>query len=289
MAARVTTIAAQKGGVGKTTVTVQSCLAAKLKSNARVLLIDVDPQCNSSNGLVEQEQRENSPYTVASMLYSDGVSVTPITGKYGIDVIPGDDGINAFPQELSDRAFSDLLKKLSTTPDLSANDVINEVVANQLFAFAKNVSILQNEYDYIFIDVPPSFLGLPLVSSLCAATDVIGLLEPTKYSSDVIGGFIEKVTSIKNDYNPSMSFHGFIINKFRASSTRHKQRVELWQEELGELLISSPIKINSWIEDRTEDSEPVFRDIKNSHQRMGSTMLLSAIEEVFPELGGVKS
>lgn len=289
MAARVTTYAAQKGGVGKSTILIQSCFIARLKLNARVLLIDVDPQCNSSGVMLDEGQLEQNHSTVASMLYSDDISITPLKGKYGIDVIPGDDGINAFPQDLTDGAFSELLSRIDSIGQDSANHVIQEVVDNQLIAFARNVDSLRDQYDYIFIDVPPSFLGLPLISSLCAATDVVGLLEPTKFSSDVVSGFIDKVSSIKENYNPEMIFHGFIVNKFRGTSKRHKERVLEWQKELGDNLIADPIKVNSWIEDRTEDGEPVFQGIKNSHQRSGCVSLLNAIIEVFPEFEESKS
>jgi len=284
MAARVSTMAAQKGGVGKTTLLVQSCFLARLKFNYRVLLIDVDPQCNSSDLLLEDGQLVQSDSTVASMLYGNDVDFKPIKGKFGIDVIPGDDGINAFPQDLSDGAFRDLLSEIDVLAIDSANKVIQEVVDNQLIAFAQNVNSLREQYDYIFIDVPPSFLGLPLISALCAATDVVGLLEPTKFSSDVVGDFIDKVTSIRENYNPLLNFHGFIINKFRRTSKRHKQRVELWEQELDDdLIIAEPIKISSWIEDRTEDGEPIFQGITNSHQKACSMNMINAITAVFPE------
>jgi chromosome partitioning protein len=288
MAARVTTFAAQKGGVGKTTILIQSCFLARIKFKAKVLLIDVDPQCNSSDLLLEDGNLVTSQSTVASMLYSKNAVITPTKGKFGIDVIPGDDGINAFPQDLTDGAFKELLSKIDILAIDSANHVIQEVVDNQLIAFAENVNSLRDQYDYIFIDVPPSFLGLPLISAMCATTDVIGLLEPTKFSSDVVGDFIQKVTSIKESYNPTMNFHGFIINKFRGTSKRHKERVELWQNELGDELIANPIKIASWIEDRTEDGEPIFEGFTNTHQKSSSTNLVAAITTIFPEFGEVK-
>jgi cellulose biosynthesis protein BcsQ len=171
----------------------------------------------------------------------------------------------------------------------SANRVIQEVVDNQLISFAKNINNLRENYDYIFIDVPPSFLGLPLISALCAATDVVGLLEPTKFSSDVVIDFIDKVTSIKQDYNPLLDFHGFIINKYRLTSKRHKERVKLWEEELDDgLIISEPIKMASWIEDKTEDGEPIFKGSTHSHQKSAAMNMINAITSVFPELKGDK-
>ncbi len=283
MAARGTTFAAQKGGVGKSTLVIQSCFMAKLKADARVLLIDVDPQCNSAGVFLDEEQLESEHHVVSSQLYADSPSLVPIKGRYGIDVIPGDDGINAFPKDLTNGAFLELLSRIDIKQEDEANVIIQEVADNQLIAFAENVQQLSEQYDYIFIDVPPSFLGLPLISSLCAATDVVGLLEPTKFSSDVVGDFIDKVTSIKESYNPSMKFHGFIVNKFRGTSRRHKERVDLWGKELGEMLLAEPIKVASWIEDRTEDGEPVFTDVKNQHNRTGSDSLTNAICRVFPE------
>jgi chromosome partitioning protein len=283
MAARVTTFAAQKGGVGKSTLIIQSCFMAKVIAGARVLLIDVDPQCNSAGVFVDEEQLAADNFTVSSQLYGECGDISPIKGRYGVDVIPGDDGINAFPKDLTNGAFLELLSRIDIKKEDEANRIIQEVADNQLIAFAENVKRLRDTYDYIFIDVPPSFLGLPLISSLCAASDVVGLLEPTKFSSDVVGDFIDKVTSIRETYNPSMTFHGFIVNKFRGTSSRHKDRVDQWSSQLGHLLLSDPIKVASWIEDRTEDGEPVFTEINSRHRKAGSEMMTNAIRTVFPE------
>lgn len=284
MAARVITNAAQKGGVGKSTFTIQGALFAKLKLNARVLLIDVDPQCNSSGVFVTHDQISDNPQSVASLLYTENIDVTPIIGKHGVDVIPGDDGINAFPQDYTDGAFAELISKLAKADDNSANEVIREVVDHQLVAFAQNIARLQEQYDYIFIDVPPSFLGLPLISSLCAATDVVGLVEPTKFSSDVVGSFIDKVEQVRSQFNHDMTFHGFIINKFRPTTVRHKERVAVWQKEYPDFFMGTPVKVNAWIETCTEDGQPVWRGANNSSRRDGAKTLLLALGKVLPNI-----
>ena len=121
MAARVTTFAAQKGGVGKSTLVIQSCFMAKLKADARVLLIDVDPQCNSAGVFLDEEQLESEHHVVSSQLYADSPSLVPIKGRYGIDVIPGDDGINAFPKDLTNGAFLELLSRIDIKQEDEAN------------------------------------------------------------------------------------------------------------------------------------------------------------------------
>ena len=284
MTARVSSYVAQKGGVGKSMTTVQSCLLTALKLKKRTLLIDIDPQKNSSGVFVSSEDIENNPDCYASLLYMQNYEVKPIKGKYGIDVIPGDDGINAFPQDLTDDAFANLLNRLAKNEKATANDVIKEVVDLQLVAFASNVQKLREHYDYIFIDTPPSFLGLPLISALCACTDVVGLLEPNKFSSDVIEGFIDKVNTIHEEFNPEMIFHGFIINKFRGSSQRHKKRAAEWIAEYPDFFVADPIRINSWLEDCTEDGEPCWKLANNSNRRAGAKSLLNAIATIIPEI-----
>ncbi|MFT5162448.1 MAG: chromosome partitioning protein [Alteromonadaceae bacterium] len=285
MVARVICFAAQKGGVGKTMSTVQAALLTAVRIKKRTLLIDIDPQRNSSGVFLTPEQIQDSSTCCASLLYTKDYVITPTPGKYNIHVIPGDDGINAFPQQdLTDDAFATLIDSLKNNTNFCANDVIKEVVDQQLIAFATNVQKLREDYDFIFIDTPPSFLGLPLLSGLFASTDVVGLLEPNKFSSDVISGFIEKVATVHDQYNPEMTFHGFIINKLRLNSSRHKSRVENWMSTFPDFFLSEPVRINSWLEDCTEDGEPCWIGANNQHRRTGANLIINALSSVIPEL-----
>ncbi|GHG06965.1 chromosome partitioning protein ParA [Thalassotalea marina] len=278
--------AAQKGGVGKTLFSVQGCLIAAVHKRAKVLLIDVDPQKNSSSTFCDPEMLAVNTDCYSSLLFTEEPELTPLKGMHGIDVIPGDDGINSFPQDLTNDAFAELIERVagSKIGDINANDIIADVVDRQLVSFAKNIKQLKKQYDYIFIDTPPSFLGLPLISGLCAATDVVCLVEPNKYSGDVIENFISKVNEIHEKYNDELKFHGFMINRFRGNSNRQKERVQLWMKEYGEHFIGEPIKINSWLEDSTEDGEPVWVNANNANRKAGAYSLLSNFFIVFPEL-----
>lgn len=282
--ARIVCVAAQKGGVGKTTVGIQGSLVTSLYLGRRTLLIDVDPQCNSSNALIEQAQKTDNPDCIASNLYRQGTNVIPIKGKHGVDVIPGDDGINSFPQDLNEEAFANIVARLSGDLTVSVNEIIQEVVDVQLISFAENIQKFAPNYDYIFIDVPPSFLGLPLISALVASTDIVGLVEPNKFSEEVIESFIQKVDLIHDKYNPELTFHGFIINKLRATSARHKERAKQWMEQFPDFFLGNPIKMNSWIEESAEDGEPVWRNTTNNHRKTGAKNLIVAMSDFLPEL-----
>lgn len=285
--AKVYVMAAQKGGVGKSSLIIQSSLICSTYLKKKTLLIDLDPQNNSSLRFASKNKIENHKGATAESLYENVVSYNPIKGEYGIDVIPGSDQINTFPIDMQDNLLQLIIDEFKnekkSLDDLTANQIIQKTVEKQVLSFVKNINHLRKEYDYIFIDVPPSFLGLPLISALSVATDVIGVLNPDIFSAEVLPSFIQKVMEIKKDYNNSLRLRGFMINNVRGNSPVHMNRVKEWTEELGEQLIGAPIRVSTWVEECSAEGKPVWMKYPSSHKQSAIT-LLNTIACAFPEV-----
>ena len=279
--ASVYVVAAQKGGVGKTSIVIQGSLICSTYLEKKTLLIDLDPQNNSSLRFVDKHKIKNHKGLTAEKLYEDNTSFEPIKGDYDIDVVPGSDKINTFPIDMQDNLLQIIIDEFKTEKEafneLTANQIIKKTVEKQVLSFVKNVNELRGMYDYIFIDVPPSFLGLPLISALSVATDVVGVLNPDIFSAEVLPSFIKKVSEIKKDYNNSLRLRGFMINNVRGNSPTHKVRVEEWTKELGNQLIGEPIRVSTWIEECSAEGKPIWMKYPSSHKQSAINVLKTII------------
>ena len=142
MTARIIAVTNQKGGVGKTTTTV-NLATALAASKRRVLVIDADPQGNASTGFgLDPDDRQHDLYQLMSGAINIDTAIHPTLVK-GLMVIPSTGDLSAIEIELSD--YEDREYRLKA--------IIDEVI---------------EDYDYVFIDCPPS-LGLLTVNALSAA------------------------------------------------------------------------------------------------------------------------
>ena len=140
MSARVIAVSNQKGGVGKTTTTV-NLATALAASRRRVLVIDADPQGNASTGF-GVEDRAHDLYHLLAGVVDINTAIRPSTVK-GLSVIPSSNALSAAEVELSELEEREFRLKA----------IVDEV---------------RDDYDYIFIDCPPS-LGLLTINALSAA------------------------------------------------------------------------------------------------------------------------
>lgn len=185
--AKIVAIANQKGGVGKTTTTINlaAALAAKRK---RTLLVDSDPQGNASSGLgVHTQKLEKQLYHV----YTGDHEIEDVivsTSVKNLDVLPS--GIDLVAAELELIAMSSREKRLQS--------FLLRVVEN---------------YDYILIDCPPS-LGLLTVNALTAANSVLIPMQCEYFAMEGLAQLVNTIRSVKKSYNSGLFVEGLLLTMF---------------------------------------------------------------------------
>lgn len=261
----------QKGGVGKSTHSTLASIHAA-KRNKKVLLIDLDPQNNSSSTLLDGVS-DSETITSADLFKSETDLNNLSIGKYKIAVIPASPDIELLPQ-LTDESIN-----CQVTNATEANNLINHVRDQVLYNFVVNVTELKKQFDCIVIDTPPSFLGLPLTAALCVVSDLYLLVSPSKYSSDVVQKYLDKIQQIK-PVNPNLHINGIVINKYNANSTVQKPILQQWQDNHGDL-IKVVFPEASWIEDCGSTGRYVTEGANNETRRRIAKMTVEFFETVW--------
>ena len=176
---KIIAIANQKGGVGKTTTSVN--LAASLGVlEKKVLLIDADPQANATSGLgIDVEQVEVGTYQLLEHTSSAEECIIP-TSAPNVDIIPAHIDLVAIEIELVDKTNREMMLRKALEP-------------------------IKDEYDYIFIDCAPS-LGLITLNALTAANSVIIPIQCEYFALEGLGKLLNTIKSIQKIHNADQMF-----------------------------------------------------------------------------------
>jgi chromosome partitioning protein len=196
---KVVAIFNQKGGVGKTTtnINLSSCIAERGK---KVLMIDIDPQGNSTSGIgIDKTTLENSIYDVIinGVEPSKAVLPTQIDNLYII---------------ASDVQLAGAEIELTTVSD-------REVKLKHI------INSLRDDFDYIFIDCPPS-LGLLTVNALAAVDSVLIPIQCEFYALEGVSQLMKTIKLVQNNLNPNLKIQGVVLSMFDGRTNLSIQVVE---------------------------------------------------------------
>jgi chromosome partitioning protein len=215
MAKRIIAVLNQKGGVGKTTTTIN--LAAYLTRNGRsVLICDMDPQGNTTSGLgIDKHKLESTLYDVLFSRADAAKTIKEISGQ-GIYILPA----NA---------------------ELAGAEV--ELVQSQNREYMLKQVLDKLDYDYILIDCPPS-LGLLTVNALTAANDVLIPVQAEYYALEGLSQLLRVITQVRQALNTNLNILGVVVTMFDKRTSLSDQVKGELEKHFGSKMFNTVIPRN---------------------------------------------
>ena len=230
---RIVAISNQKGGEGKTTTAV-NLAASVAAAEHRVLLVDMDPQGNASSSVgYPRAEVERGTY---ELLLGD--ASLP-------DVIR--------PTDLG------MLQVIPASADLAGAEVELVEVPGRESVLARALAPLRaaGEYEYVFLDCPPS-LGLLTVNALVAADSVLIPMQAKYFSLEGLGALNGTIEAVRDNLNPSLSIEGILFCMFDPRTNLAQQVVNEVTEHFGELVYDTKVPVNIRLSESPSHGKPVL-------------------------------
>ena len=247
---RAIAVANQKGGVGKTTTTINlsASLAAKGK---RVLVIDMDPQGNTTSGFgVDKNELENTVYEL-------------ILGECSI-------------QEC---LLKDVIENVSLIPsnvNLAAAEIELIGVEKKEFILKNEVDWIRDQYDFIVIDCPPS-LNMLTVNAMTTADTVLVPIQCEYYALEGLSQLIHTVNLVRERLNPTLDIEGILFTMYDARTNLSMQVVENVKDHLNQRIYKTMIPRNIRLAEAPSYGMPINLDDPKS---AGAESYMALADEV---------
>jgi chromosome partitioning protein len=222
----VLSVSALKGGVGKTTITLGLASAAMSKG-LRTLVIDLDPQCNASNGLGAVGEFEHSAAEVLKKPRHNSVLKAIVASSWA-------------------KGQTGRLDVMAANPRLNLQNNTKPTFKS-LWNLEQAISKIEADYDLVIIDTPPSMSALTRMAWV-ASDRVLLVTEPSFNSLLGIENAMKAFTELRKSVNRQVSMFGIVINRLRPSVAEHQYRVNELEETYGEYLLSPAFEEKSAVQ-----------------------------------------
>lgn len=246
---KIIAVANQKGGVGKTTTSV-NLSAAFAEMGKKVLLIDCDPQGNATSGLgIEKDGLELSIYD--ALINDTPMEEIIIQTQFGLDVVP-------------------------SVMDLAGAEVELVNLEDKQYRLKKAVELVKEKYDYILIDCPPS-LGHVTLNALTAADSVLLPLQCEFYALEGLSQLLSTVQLVQEQLNEKLRIEGLVLTMYDSRTNLAEQVVEEVKTHFPDMVYATKIPRNVRLSEAPSFGKTIFAYASSSK---GAQAYMSLAEEV---------
>ena len=246
---KIIAVANQKGGVGKTTTSV-NLSAAFAEMGKKVLLIDCDPQGNATSGLgIEKDGLELSIYD--ALINDTPMEEIILQTQFGLDMVP-------------------------SVMDLAGAEVELVNLDDKQYRLKKAVELIKDKYDYILIDCPPS-LGHVTLNALTAADSVLLPLQCEFYALEGLAQLLSTVQLGQEQLNGDLRIEGLVLTMYDSRTNLAEQVVEEVKTHFPDMVYATKIPRNVRLSEAPSFGKPIFAYASSSK---GAQAYMSLAEEV---------